>query len=236
MCDRRIEQRRPVGLGLGQRPAQPRAHRGRRRSRPARRRSSRTPGTASPTSSLLARLVGPSMVMWLSSKTQISLPSRRWPASEAASWLMPSIMQPSPAMTNVWWSCASSPNRVRRFALGDRHADGVGEALAQRTGRDLDAGGVARPRGAPASPTPTGGSLQVVEFAGRSRSGTASSTAGSRRGRWRARTGRGRAMRDRPGRGASPGCTARGRAGRAPSPFPGGRSWPPAAHPSPCRG
>ncbi len=28
-------------------------------------------------------------------------------------------------------------------ALGDRHADGVGDALAQRTGRDLDAGRVA---------------------------------------------------------------------------------------------
>ena len=27
--------------------------------------------------------------------------------------------------------------------LGDRHADGVGEPLAERTGRDLDAGGVA---------------------------------------------------------------------------------------------
>ena len=35
----------------------------------------------------------------LSSQRTISLLSLRWPASEIASWLMPSIRQPSPAMT-----------------------------------------------------------------------------------------------------------------------------------------
>jgi hypothetical protein len=43
--------------------------------------------------------VGPSMEMLLSSNSTISLLSFRWPASVMASWLMPSIRQPSPAMT-----------------------------------------------------------------------------------------------------------------------------------------
>ena len=42
-------------------------------------------------------------------------------------------------------------------ALGDRHADRVGEALAERPGGDLDAGGVARLGVARASSSPTGG-------------------------------------------------------------------------------
>ena len=41
--------------------------------------------------------------------------------------------------------------------LGDGHADGVGEALAERPGRDLDAGGVADLGMAGRAPTPTGG-------------------------------------------------------------------------------
>ena len=43
--------------------------------------------------------VGPSMVIWLSSNSTISLLSFRWPASPIASWLMPSIRSPSPAIT-----------------------------------------------------------------------------------------------------------------------------------------
>ena len=42
-------------------------------------------------------------------------------------------------------------------ALGDRHADRVGETLAERAGGDLDARGVVAPRDGPGSPTPTGG-------------------------------------------------------------------------------
>ena len=43
--------------------------------------------------------VGPSIEMPLSSNSTISRPSPRWPASVIASWPMPSIRQPSPAMT-----------------------------------------------------------------------------------------------------------------------------------------
>ena len=44
------------------------------------------------------------------------------------------------------WSTTAWPSRLKRAArtsLGDRHADGVGEALAERSGGGLDAGGVA---------------------------------------------------------------------------------------------
>ena len=50
-------------------------------------------------SSELLSSTGPSMVMRLSSHSTISLLRFRWPASEIASWLMPSIRQPSPAST-----------------------------------------------------------------------------------------------------------------------------------------
>jgi hypothetical protein len=40
-------------------------------------------------------------------------PRRRWPASDAASWLMPSSRQPSPQITKVWWSTTSGLNRSR---------------------------------------------------------------------------------------------------------------------------
>ncbi|MNU00426.1 hypothetical protein D3C72_2435540 [compost metagenome] len=43
--------------------------------------------------------IGPSIEMLLSSQKTISLLSLRWPASEIASWLMPSMRQPSPAST-----------------------------------------------------------------------------------------------------------------------------------------
>jgi hypothetical protein len=50
----------------------------------------------------VASEVGPSIVMWLSSNTQVRPASRRWPARLAASWLIPSIKQPSPAMAQMW--------------------------------------------------------------------------------------------------------------------------------------
>ena len=46
-----------------------------------------------------ARLTGPSMVMPLSSNRTVSLRSRCIPARAMASWLTPSIRQPSPAIT-----------------------------------------------------------------------------------------------------------------------------------------
>ncbi len=52
-----------------------------------------------PWSSDTASDVGPSIEIWLSSKRTISLLSFRCPASEIASWLMPSMRQPSPART-----------------------------------------------------------------------------------------------------------------------------------------
>jgi hypothetical protein len=51
-----------------------------------------------PTSSLKASAVEPSMLIWLLSYTQQRLASLRWPASDAASLDMPSIMSPSPQM------------------------------------------------------------------------------------------------------------------------------------------
>ena len=50
-------------------------------------------------SSETARLVAPSIVIELSSQKAMSRPSLRWPASEIASWLTPSIRQPSPRKT-----------------------------------------------------------------------------------------------------------------------------------------
>ena len=67
------------------------------------------------TSSEHVSAVLPSIVILLSSYTQISRSRPRCPANEAASWLMPSIKQPSPAMTNVWWSINSEPKRARRL-------------------------------------------------------------------------------------------------------------------------
>ena len=56
-------------------------------------------GYAGMTMEEIASDVGPSMEMPLSSNRTIRRPSPRWPASEIASWLMPSIRQPSPAIT-----------------------------------------------------------------------------------------------------------------------------------------
>ena len=68
---------------------------GRRPARPP----SHAPRNRATWSSETARLVGPSIEIELSSHSTISLLSRRWPASDIASWLMPSIRQPSPQKT-----------------------------------------------------------------------------------------------------------------------------------------
>ncbi|MNL24183.1 hypothetical protein D3C87_1456070 [compost metagenome] len=56
------------------------------------------------------------MVMLLLSQMTMSLLSLRWPASEMASWEMPSMRQPSPARTKVWWSTISEPNSAASLA------------------------------------------------------------------------------------------------------------------------
>ena len=85
----------------------------------------------------------PSMVVSLSSQSTVSRPSFSRPARPIASWLTPSIRQPSPAITQVRWSTRSSPKRAASMPLGHGHADGGGQALAQRAGGGLDARRVA---------------------------------------------------------------------------------------------
>ena len=89
-----------------------------------------------------------------------------------------------------------------QMALGHGHADRVGQALAQRPGRGLDARRRGRTRDGPA--------VRAAELAEAlaappsscpgSRSGGAARRAASSRGRPTARSGRGRASRMRPGR------------------------------------
>ena len=79
-----------------------------------------------------------------------------------------------------------------QVGFGDRHADGVGEPLAERPGGDLDAGGVADLGVAGRGRAPLAEVLQVVEFEPVAGQEQHARTAGSTRGRWRARTGRGR--------------------------------------------
>ncbi len=62
------------------------------------------------------RITLPSIEMPLSSQKTISLRSFCLPASPIASWLIPSIRQPSPAITHVWWSTTFAPNRARRLS------------------------------------------------------------------------------------------------------------------------
>ena len=61
------------------------------------------------------------------------------PGEAIASWLMPSIRQPSPAITQVRWSTRSAPKRAASMPLGQRHADRGGQPLAERPGGGLDA-------------------------------------------------------------------------------------------------
>ncbi len=54
-------------------------------------------------------------------------------------------MSPSEQITYTWWSTTTLAGAVEALCeepLGDRHADGVAEPLAERPGRDLDAGRV----------------------------------------------------------------------------------------------
>jgi hypothetical protein len=52
------------------------------------------------------------MVMWLSSYSRVSLPSRRNPAIDDASPLIPSITSPSEQNAQVRWSTTWWPGRL----------------------------------------------------------------------------------------------------------------------------
>ncbi len=114
-----------------------------------------------------ARVARPSMVVSLSSNSTVSLASFSRPARCAASWLTPSIRQPSPAITQVRWSTSSLAVAGREAALGHRHADRGGEALAERPGGGLDAGRVAVLRVAGGQRAPLPEALDLVHRHGR---------------------------------------------------------------------
>ncbi len=79
------------------------------------------------------------MVMRLSSHSTFRRPRPRWPARPAASWLMPSIRQPSPAThPGAVIDQIVAEHRIE-MPLGDRHADRHRQALAERAGGRLDA-------------------------------------------------------------------------------------------------
>jgi hypothetical protein len=89
------------------------------------------------------RLTAPSMEIWLSSHSTISLLSLKWPASEMAS-CADAFHQAAVAGEHVGLVVDQPVAEARcQVALGNRHADGVGDALTQRTGGGFDAGGVA---------------------------------------------------------------------------------------------
>ncbi len=81
----------------------------------------------------------PSMVILLSSHSTIRRPSPRWPARPIASWLMPSIRQPSPAIDPGVVIDQFVAEAGIEVPLGDRHADRHRQALPQRAGGRLDA-------------------------------------------------------------------------------------------------
>ena len=66
------------------------------------------------TSSLNERSVGPSRLMWLSSQMPMSLSRPRKPASDAASWEMPSMRSPSEQMNQVRLPKITLPGRLYR--------------------------------------------------------------------------------------------------------------------------
>jgi hypothetical protein len=82
-------------------------------------------------SSLVDSEVSPSMVILLSSHSTLRRPSFSVAARPIASWLMPSIRQPSPAITRSVVDQVIAERGVE-MALGHRHAHGHGQALPQR--------------------------------------------------------------------------------------------------------
>ncbi len=114
----------------------------------------------------------------------------------------------------------------RQAPLGDRHPDGVGEPLAERAGRGLDARRQPVLRMARRDAAPLAERLEVVERHARSRSGAAASTAACWRGRPTGRTGRDPASPGASARGAGSASRRRRPSAPRPSVRPGARSWP----------
>ena len=108
----------------------------------------------------------PSIVMRLSSYTTVNLPSPKCPAIEAASWLIALhhvAVGADRIGVVVHHRFAGAVVALGEEALGHRHPHRVGEALPERPGGDLHAGGVPAlgvPRGARA---PLAELLQVLE-------------------------------------------------------------------------
>ena len=162
------------------------------RACPSRQRRSAPPGRSKSASD-----TAPSMEMWLLSQKTISLFSLRWPASVIASW------------RNAFHQAAVAGQHIGvvvdevvaeggvQDALGERHADAVGEALAERAGGRLDAGGVAVFGMAGGVRAELAEMLDLVDRdVGDSRSDRAANRAASSRGRPTARSGRGPASAD----------------------------------------
>ena len=145
-----------------------------------------------------ARLTLPSIEMPLSSHITIS---RREPllAGEPDRLVADPLHQAAVAGDHPGVVVDDLPPEARRQALlGDRHADRVGEPLAERPGRRLDPRGVAVLRDARRCASRAGGSARARRSScRRSRSGTAARRAASTRARPTARSGRGPASRAR---------------------------------------
>ena len=111
---------------------------------------------------------------------------------------MPSIRSPSEAITQVRWSTSAVAEARGQQPLGHRHADRVGDALAERAGGGLDARVLAvapdgRRRASGAAGTASGARCPCRH----GRSGAAGRRAAWSRARPRARSGRGPASADR---------------------------------------
>ena len=140
------------------------------------------------------------------------------------------------------WSKRLSPSGgvgVEQAALaagGHRHADGVADALAERAGRRLDAGGVVDLGVARGLRAPGAQRLAGRRAPCRSRRGRAGRRASGSSGPSRARSGRGRPSSGRSGRAAATSGRAGRRSAPCSSPSRGGRCRPSGRRPWPGRG
>ena len=119
--------------------------------------------------------------------------------------------------------------------LRKRHADRVRDPLPQRTGRRFHAGRHVVFRMPRRFRVQLPETSQLLTSAARSRSGAATRTAASSRGRSRARNGPDRTSADSPGCGAGDAARGPQRSRPCPSACPDDRSSPAARRPSPAR-
>ena len=159
-------------------------------------------------SSDFAMLVSSSIEIWLSSQIIVRLPSF-WCGGEGGRLVADALLHVTVGREHVdvvvEQALAAGGLRVEQAALAagrHRHADRVADALAERAGGGLDAGGVAVLRVARRQRAPGAQLLEVVELAGRSRTGRAGCRGSGCCARRRARSGRGRPRPDRSGRAA----------------------------------